>query len=335
MALKVLRAGILSTLQDLGRFGYQRFGVPVSGAMDEYSHRLANVVVGNPETEATLEVTLAGPRLALMRELLIAICGGDFQPSIDGRAVPVGRPLAVRAGCQLDLGACRQGCRAYLAVAGGFAVPEVMGSKSTYLRGTFGGFHGRALKRGDVLETGNPSELRYPGLQARIAAGEAVAYPRWSLNANAAFLAHDHHRIRFVPGRYWSQFPESSRQQFCATQFRIAPDSDRMGYRLDGLALDVPVLRLGEIPPEGVTFGSIQVPPDGRPIILMANRQTTGGYPRIGEVASVDLPLLAQLPPGDTLRFEPIDLEESQALYLQRDREIAIMREALELRMKG
>jgi len=333
MALSVQRAGILSTLQDLGRYGSQRFGVPVGGVMDEYSHRVANLVVGNDEREATLEITLAGPRLQLTCDALLGLCGGAFDSTIDGSAVPMARPLLVRAGSVLDIGRCRLGCRAYLAVAGGFDVPRVMGSKSTYLRGGFGGFEGRALRRGDVLPTGEARTTLYPELQGGAARGTSFRSPRWSVKANSAFLAHSHHRIRFVPGRHWERFSESNRQQFCATEFRIGPDSDRMGYRLEGPALDLDPRF--EIQSEAVTFGSIQVPPDGRPIVLMATRQTIGGYPRIGEVASVDLPLLAQLPPRDTVRFEPVTLETSQGLYLQRERELALTRASLAMRMQA
>jgi len=332
MALKVHRAGILSTLQDLGRYGYQRFGVPVGGVMDEYSHRLANLLVGNAEHEATLEITLSGPRLEFTEDTLIGICGGDFTPTLDGSRVPAARPVLLRKGCVLDFGTCRLGCRAYLAVGGGFDVPLVMGSKSTYLRGGFGGLGGRALRRGDVVPTGETDAASYPSLRRELDAGARFAYPRWSVNANSAFLAHGHHRIHFIPGRHWELFTADSREQFAGVEYRIAPDSDRMGYRLEG-----PVLALiqpADILPEAVTFGSIQVPPDGHPIVLMANRQTTGGYPRLGEVSTVDLPLLAQLPPGDTLRFEPIAPEDSQRLYLQRDHDLGIMREALRMRMK-
>ena len=332
MALKVQRAGILSSLQDLGRYGFQRFGVPVGGVMDEYSHRLANLLVGNSEHEATLEITLAGPRLEFLDDTLIGVCGGDFAPTIDGESLPAARPLLLQRGCIVDFGVCRLGCRAYLAVAGGFDVPLVMGSKTTYLRGGFGGFEGRALRRGDLLSVGQSGNDSYPGLRSQLGAGAKFAYPRWSVNANSAFLAHDHHRIHFVPGRHWELLSEDSRQQFLSAEFRIASDSDRMGYRLEGplLSLETPAGVLSE----AVTFGSVQVPPDGRPIVLMANRQTTGGYPRIGEVSAVDLPLLAQLPPGDTVRFESIALEDSQRLYVQRDRDLGIMREALRMGAK-
>jgi antagonist of KipI len=332
MSLRVHRAGILSTLQDRGRYGYQRYGMPVGGVMDEHSHRLANLLVGNAEEEATLEFTLAGPRLEFTDLALIAICGGDFAPTIGGHEVPASRPVLVRAGSVLDLAVCRLGCRAYLAVAGGFDVPAVMGSKSTYLPAGIGGLQGRALKRGDELSVQRASAHLYPGLHRALQTAEAFACPKWSVHANAALLAHDHHRIRFIQGRHFALFSASSQTQFSAAEYRIGANSDRMGYRLEGpeLTLNEP----GEILPEAVTFGSIQVPPDGKPIVLMANRQTTGGYPLIGEVASVDLPLLAQLPPGDTLRFEPITLEHSQQLYLQREREMALMREGLRERAR-
>jgi antagonist of KipI len=332
MSVKVHRAGILTTLQDRGRYGYQRYGMPVGGVMDEHSHRLANLLVGNSEEEATLEFTLAGPRLEFTQSALIAICGGDFAPTISGREVPLSRPVFVRAGSVLDLAVCRLGCRAYLAVAGGFDVPVVMGSKSTYMPASIGGYQGRSLRRGDELQLKQASTTLYPSLQHALQTADNFVCPKWSVHANSALLAHDHHRIRFMQGRHFMLFSETSRSQITSAEFRIAADSDRMGYRLEGpsLTLNQP----GDILPEAVTFGSIQVPPDGKPIVLMANRQTTGGYPLIGEVASIDLPLLAQLPPGDTLRFEPITLEQSQQLYLQREREMTLMREALRERAK-
>lgn len=333
MALKVLRAGVLSTLQDRGRWGWQHVGVPVSGAMDEMSHRAASMLVGNSEDEPTLEVTLVGPLLQFSEETVFALCGGDFQPRIAGVPVPMARPVLARGGAQLDLGHCRLGARAYLAVAGGFDIPRVLGSGSTYLRGRFGGFEGRALRRGDVLPTRPRPVGLYPALWRQLADGALFVTPKWSVEANTALMAHRHHNIRFVPGRHWEGFAPEIRERFCASAYRIAPNSDRMGYRLDGAEL--PFADAGSLLSEGVTFGTIQVPPDGKPIVLMANRQTTGGYPRIGEVVSVDLPLLAQLPPGDTVRFAQITLEQAQMLYLERERELALMREAVTMRMRA
>jgi antagonist of KipI len=333
MALKMLRSGILSTVQDLGRWGYQRFGVPVGGVMDEVSHRLANWLVGNDESEATVEMTLVGPGFTVTRDTLLAVCGGDFEPRVNGQAMPRARPVLVRAGGALEFGPCRAGCRGYLALAGGVQVPPVMGSRSTFLRGSFGGFHGRPLKRGDLLDTLPLDETRFPSLRQKLAAGGLrIAFPSWSATERVDLLAPGPHTIRFVPGRHWTLFAEKVRGQFCASVYRIGAQSDRQGYRLDGPTLvpDEPI----EVISEGVTFGTIQVPPSGEPIVLMASRQTTGGYPRLGEVASVDLPLLGQLPPGSAVRFQQIGLEEAQSLLLARERDLARTREAILLQAR-
>lgn len=328
MALKMLRAGILTTVQDLGRWGYQRFGVPVSGVMDEVSHRLANWLVGNDEMEASVEMTLVGPGFTVTRDTLLAACGGDFEPRVDGQPMPRARPVLVRAGSVLEFGPCKMGCRAYLALAGGVQVEPVMGSRSTYLRGGFGGFHGRLLRRGDLVETRALDAGCFPSLQHALAQGRArMAYPRWSATERIDLLTPGPYTIRFVPGRHWPLFAEAVRERFCSSEYRIGAQSDRQGYRLNGPTLmpEQPI----EVISEGVTFGTIQVPPDGEPIVLMASRQTTGGYPRLGEVASVDLPLLGQLPPGCAVHFEPIALDEAQSLLLARERDMARTREAI------
>ena len=235
MALKVLRAGILSTLQDLGRWGYQRFGVPVSGAMDEVSHRLANLLVGNDESEATVEMTLVGPGFTVTRDTLIAVCGGDFEARITGERLPRARPVVARAGGTVDFGACRHGCRAYLAVGGGFALEPVLGSRSTYLRGGFGGFRGRALKRGDLLPTGEADASLYPGLWRKLRERRAgMAYPSWSVSERVELLTPGPYLIRFVPGRHWQCFSAGARERFVGGDYRIGSNSDRQGYRLEG-----------------------------------------------------------------------------------------------------
>ena len=330
MALKVLRAGILSTLQDLGRWGYQRFGVPVSGVMDEEAHRLANWLVGNQDTEATIEMTLGGPTLGVTADVLVAVCGGDFDGRLDGQPLPRARPVLVKAGGTLEFRQCKVGCRAYLAVAGGFAVAPVMGSRSTFVRGCFGGFQGRALQRGDVLETESVGGVRYPTLKQKLErAGSVMAHPAWSATERVELLSGGPFQVRFIPGRHWEAFTDEARKRFCEAGYVIGPDSDRQGYRLQG-----PVLQPHEpldVISEGVTFGTIQVPPNGAPIVLMASRQTIGGYPRLGEVVTVDLPLLAQLAPGTRLRFEPVTLEAAQALLIARERELHRMREAIRM----
>ncbi len=334
MALKVLRAGILSTIQDLGRWGHQRFGVPVGGVMDEYSHRLANILVGNDEHAATLEMTLVGPGFTVNADTLLAVCGGDFEARVNGEPLPKARPVLVRAGSALDFGPCRRGCRAYLAVSGGFDVEPVLGSRSTFLRGGFGGWQGRALRRGDLLPARAASARLYPSLYRKLRESRApMAYPSWAATERVEALTPGPHRIRFVRGRHWSRFPDAARETFLSSEYRIGSNSDRQAYRLMGPSM-IPEEAF-DVVSAGVTFGTIQVPPDGEPIVLMSSRQTTGGYPRLGEVVGADLPLLAQMPAGARVRFQAVELTEAQTLLLERERELSRMREALGMRAQS
>jgi antagonist of KipI len=330
VALKVLRAGILSSLQDLGRWGSQRTGVPVGGAMDEYSHRLANLLVGNEEGEATIEMTLVGPGFAVTQDTLFAVCGADFEARANGELLPKARPIWIQAGSTLDFGPCRKGCRAYLAVAGGFDVAPVLGSRSTYIRGGFGGWRGRALQRGDLLPLRIPPRSIYPSLRRKLTGSSArMSYPGWSateqLEAEGAMMQ----RVRFMRGRHWLHFRDEARARFMTAEYRVATNSDRQGYRLRGAVLDL--AQPLEIISGAMTFGTIQVPPDGEPIVLMANHQTTGGYPRLGEVISADLPVLAQLPPGASGRMEAVELVQAHAARMARERDMALIREAIAL----
>ncbi len=316
MNVTVLRAGVQTTVQDLGRHGLQRFGVPVSGAMDAYSLTVANLLVGNQAADAALEMTLDGATLQFDGDALIAIAGADLAPRLDDHPLPELRPLWVRSGSRVRFGMSRRGCRAYLAVAGGFDVPVVLASRATYLRGGFGGLSGRALKQGDRLAVSAPQAVRFPGLRAQLDASDSgFAAPHWSASAHPERLDRDPQRIRFVPGRHWEALDAEARNRFLHAEYRVAAASDRMGYRLDGGTLAN--AGAGSVPSESTAFGTIQLPPDGNPIVLMAERQTTGGYPRIGEVAGADLALLAQLRPGARLCFERIALGEAQRLWHQ------------------
>jgi len=329
MSITVLKPGMLSTLQDGGRYGFQHFGVPVSGAMDSFSHRIANILTDNKTDEATLEITLRGPRLRFERDALIALCGADLSPTIDGVSAPEGKAVRVRAGSVLDFGDSVAGCRAYLAIHGGFDVPVVMGSRSTYASARIGGLDGRALRRGDVLSAGNAKSSAYPGLSWALAASKrSFAAPKWAVNQHIEKLGRSLQIVRILAGRHWDAFPPAARDALTAHEFRIATDSNRMGCRLEGLG--VVAGGPGEILSEAVTFGTIQIPPSGQPIVLMADRQTVGGYPKIAEVVTVDLHLLAQLRPGDRLRFELVSLAQAQALWLKREQEIITIREAVE-----
>ena len=306
-AIEVTRPGAFTTLQDLGRHGLQHLGVPVGGAMDEVSHRLANALVGNPAARATLEITLVGPALRFEVAALVACCGADLSMTVDGRAVPHASAVLVAAGEKLQFGRRSSGSRAYLAVQGGFAVEPVLGSASTYARAGFGGHHGRALQKGDRLLLNR----RDPAPAVRAAASRA---------AEAALLAAmaDPGPIRVLPGREWNRFTAASQACWLDEAWRISTQSERMGYRLEGPTLALSETR--DMLSEAVTFGTVQVPPDGHPIVLMAERQTTGGYPRLAQVATIDLPRFAQRAPGETVRFALTSMETAQRLLLERAR---------------
>jgi antagonist of KipI len=329
MSITILKPGMLSTLQDRGRYGFQHLGVPVSGAMDFFSHRIANILAGNETDEATLEITLRGPRLRFDDEALIALCGADLSPTIDGVPSPEGKAVRVRAGAVLAFGAAVTGCRAYLAIHGGFDVPVVMGSRSTYDTARIGGLDGRALRAEDKLPVGRVKASPYPGLARQLAHSKlAFSAPKWAVNQHIEKLGRAPQVVRILAGRHWDAFPALARSALTSGEFRMAANSNRMGCRLEG-----PGIVAGgplEILSEAVTFGTIQIPPSGQPIVLMADRQTIGGYPKIAEVAGVDLHLLAQLRPGDRLRFELVSLAQAQALWLKREQEIITIREAVE-----
>jgi antagonist of KipI len=330
--LRVAEAGLLTTVQDLGRHGYQRDGVPVSGAMDPFALRVANLLVGNDPGAAGLEATLSGPVLEFAEEALIALAGADPGALLDGVVVPPWRPVRVPAGSTLALGAARRGCRAYLAVAGGIDVPRVLGSRSTFVRAALGGHRGRELRRGNELPVGSPAPLarRIAADLGRGGAGPAIA--RWGAGPSWRPAYSDRAMARLLPGTHADALTPDAREALFRAEFRVSPRSDRTGYRLEGprLELAAPL----EILSEAVAFGTLQLPPDGEPIVLMADRQTTGGYPRIGEVASVDLPLLAQLRPGDRVSFRPCSLPDAQALLLARERDLARFRLAIEMQYR-
>ena len=321
--------GMFSLVQDLGRYGWQRFGVPANGAMDERAHRIANALVGNDEDAATLECTLTGPTLRFARNTLIALSGADMVVTADGKRVPFNRAVMLRRGVVLAFGECRRGTRAYLAVRGGIDTDPVMGSRSTHVRGAYGGVEGRALRRGDRVPVSTPQEdqllldrmLVQSGMPF-VEAG-AVDLPAVAQN-NAVDSATESSPIRFMRGPQWRKFSLAARQAFVRQPFVISTQSDRMGYRLEGpeLALKQPL----EMISEACDFGTVQVPPSGSPIVLMADRQSAGGYPKIAYVISTDLPLLAQAAPGDSLQFAPVTLRQAELAAAHVEQEFARFR---------
>jgi antagonist of KipI len=306
MALEVLDGGMLTTVQDLGRTGYERFGVPVAGAMDPFALRAANWLVGNPPEAAALEITLAGPRLRATEKCLVAVTGADLGLRVNGWDLPAWKAVFVRQGWTIESrrGAARcapVGCRAVLAVAGGIDVAPVMDSRSTYLSGGFGGFEGRALRRGDLVPVG-PVGFHLPERAGR-------TFPHHLIPSCS-----DAPTIRVVLGPQDDYFTDEGIATFLSGEYEVSSASDRMGCRLQGPQI-VHKDATGIIS-DGIPLGAVQVPPDGQPIVMLADRQTTGGYPKIATVISADIPLLAQCVPGQSrVRFEAVGIEEAQASY--------------------
>lgn len=300
MKMTIEIPGVLTTVQDEGRYGYMEYGVRTGGAMDQDSFHAANRIVGNEENAAELEMTLMGITAVFDGDGVIALTGADMKAQLDG--VPVERYAAVRvrSGQRLSMRMAGSGCRAYLAVSGGIAVPKVMGSSSTDVKCRLGGLEGRALQAGDVLETGSTG-------------GSTEEKTGKALSVRPEKYGHSAH-VRVVEGPQADWFSEEAREKFFHEIYHVSAESDRMGMRLDGAPVES--LHGMDIVSDGIAFGSIQITKSGMPIVMMADHQTTGGYAKIGTVCSFDLPKLAQLRPGDTVQFERVSVEEAQALYL-------------------
>ena len=317
--VRVLAAGAATTVQDLGRSGWRHLGVTCGGALDPAQAALANRMVGNDDDAAVLEIAMRGPTLVFDAPRRIALCGAPIDAAFTGRdgvrhAIPIGRPVALPAGT-LALGTIRRGLRAWLAIAGGIDVPLVLGSRSTDLRGGFGGFEGRALQAGDTLPLGAPTVDTHG---ADPAAVDTPRAPRWWIALDPEPT--DACVVRYVPSAH-AQGVALSRGAW-----RVDPRSDRQGLRCAGEPLPCVAETLLSAP---VAPGTIQLPPDGHPIVLLADAQTVGGYPRLGHVIAADLPRLAQARAGDALHFEPVDAAAADAALRRRRSEIARLHWAL------
>ncbi len=300
--LHVIEPGFLTTVQDGGRPGWARYGIPASGPMDMVAFRAANQLVGNPEHTAALEITLTGPTLIAARDCLIAVCGAEFALQVGNLPAPMWHAVYVRNGYPIIFGDLLRGARAVLAVSGGIDAPPFLGSRATYLNGGFGGWQGRALLPGDHLPLGQKA---HRDLVMRAGASVPnVQRPAYSSSPV----------IRVVLGPQLDHFSAQTQDMFLHEPYMLSQASDRMGIRLQG----PPIAHQKEpgITSDGVVTGSIQIPPDGMPIVMMVDHQTTGGYPKIGTVIQADLPLLAQCLPGDSVRFRAVTLEEAHRTVL-------------------
>ena len=314
MSLRIVRPGLLTTVQDRGRHGLQHIGVVPCGAMDPVALEIANGLVGNSPDEAALEITLLGPEIVCEDDTLVALCGAEMEAQAGGVPMPENRPVLLAKGTVLRLRRTTLGSRAYLAVAGGIALPPVLGSRSTYLPAKFGGLQGRQLRAGDSLplieDVSSVSLKRYENLgnKKNMSALRTVG---WSVPA-LTLPTRDPLLIHAMEGRHHALFDATARRAFFEATWKMTPDSNRMGFRLAG-----PVLareEASEILSEPACLGTVQVPSNGMPIALMADHQTTGGYPKIAEIAAADVPRLAQLSPGGTVQFARCTLEQAREL---------------------
>ena len=305
MSLTVIEPGMLTSVQDQGRLGFRNLGFSTSGTMDTLAARVSNLMLDNPENAPVLEFTLTGPTLEFHKPAVICLGGGKAHATLDDQRIPANSAAIVNAGQILKIAGLRTGCRGYLAIKNGFQINKVLGSCSTYLRAEIGGHKGRGLKENDSLRfTPWPSKTRplKNRIQPDIAAGhEFTHYLEDPINIQP---------IRFIRGPQASWFSGKNREAFQCQKYTVRPDSDRMGYRLSGQKIDSS--HADSLITEGTTTGTIQIPPQGQPIILMSDCQPTGGYPKIGNIITVDLPRVAQLKPSDTLTFQEVSVEEAQ-----------------------
>jgi antagonist of KipI len=315
----LVSAGFQTTVQDSGRLGFRKFGVAVAGALDPVSLRLMNLVVGNDQCAAGLEIVSGRLRLEFEEDRLIAWCGGEFEVHAGGTAIPQLHCARISAGAICEIKAKRG--RAWLAISGGIEVPEILSSRSTDLRAGFGGHHGRALRDRDKLSLGHPSLL---------AMNIGLRLPDPVSDWSAPRLFAPRPVLRVVRGRRWDDFDESVRANFLAEKFRVGMNSDRMGLRLEGERISNG--KAQELPSEAVAPGTIQIPRDGAPIVLLADCQTIGGYPKIAHVITVDLARAAQLQALDEVGFELTTLAEAQELLLAQEKDIALFRAGLQAR---
>ncbi|MEJ7766765.1 MAG: biotin-dependent carboxyltransferase family protein [Chitinophagaceae bacterium] len=326
MSIVIIKPGILDTIQDLGRNGQGSFGINPGGAMDRLAARLANVLTGNHLNEAVIEIHYPGPQILFEQDALITITGADFTAGLNDEPLPLWKPVLIRKNTVLQFPVLKKGARAYLAVHGGFCVEHWLNSYSTNLKAGIGGWKGRRLEKGD--------ELFFRESNCRIAdlfkSENNFQLLPWSVNPYSFYK--DLHEVLFIPGHEWNELTSKSKHDLSSSTYTIHPSSDRMGYQLRGNLLHLEQKK--EMVSCAVSFGTIQLLPNGQLVILMADHQTSGGYPRIGHIISPHLPKLAQLNPGDSLQFRPIDIITAESFLLSQHNELQILYRACEDRLK-
>ena len=312
MSITVLNPGMLTTVQDMGRYGYQQFGVAVSGVMDQRAAAVANILVGNSQGEAVLECTMLGPHLRFDADNCFAITGGDLTATLDGVSVPTYKAVKALAGQILRFSFPAKGCRAFIAFAGGLDIKPVMGSCSTYIKASIGGFNGRKLAKNDVLGFKSPcAELKNMGLR----------------NISSELFTRDIYTVHVIMGPQDDAFTDEGINTFLNSVYTVSAQSDRMGCRLEG---DIIAHKTGgDIISDGISFGAIQVPSSGQPIIMLSDRQTTGGYTKIANVISFDLRILAQLKPGDKIRFEKVLVSYAQDVLVTQRAALSLLEQIM------
>ena len=312
MGIRILKGGMMTTVQDLGRYGYQSQGFSVAGVMDVRSFKIANLLLDNPENEAVLEITLIGPTLEFTSATIIAITGGDFQPTINGEPAPMYTALYMNKGDVLKFGSARTGSRGYIAFSSYLDIPVVMGSRCTNLKSGLGGFKGRKLEADDYI--GFRIKRRYlPFFLSR--------------KIDMDEFDQTEATLRVVMGPQDGMFSKQGIKTFLGSEYTVTNEFDRMGCRLEGPF--IAPKKTSDIISDGIAFGAIQVPSHGKPIILLADRQTTGGYGKIATVASVDIPKLVQRKTDDKIHFKAITVQEAQALYVEEMKELDGLRKII------
>jgi antagonist of KipI len=320
MSLKITKTGILDTIQDLGRTGYQYMGVNPGGAMDRYAARLCNIVIGNEQTHPVIELHFPASGFLFNKPALIAMAGADFDPIINDKPVPLYQPIIVNKNARLQFGKKRKGARCYLAIKG-LEVTSWLNSASTNLKASAGGNQGRALRKGDLLEF---NDFDYG---ASVSGSEFILLP-WKADLK---INGDGKNIDLLPGNEWNLLDEANKAKFMQAEFTISVTADRMGYQLEGPGIFLP--KNEELVSSGICFGTVQLLPNGQLIILMADHQTTGGYPRLGHIPTAQLSEVAQMNPGETLKFIMVNIKAAEDLLVQQDQHLLQLQNACKFRL--